>query len=115
VHVKLFAKLSALLFAVSAVSYAATGCAVPDKTHLPGSLFFDVGHEGWVVAHDGKVSSTKSGKGTQSSILGVINGGDSSIEAARKDGDINKISHIDYHGSHILGIIGDQTLIVYGE
>lgn len=91
------------------------GCAVPDRMHIAGSLFVNVGHEGWVVAHDGKVASTKTGKATQSGILGVVTTGDSSIEAARKAGDVNRISHIDYHASHILGIIGDCTTIVYGE
>lgn len=110
-HVKLFGTLTSLAF----VAAAATGCANPDIGHLPGSIMLDVGHEGWVVAHDGKVSSTKSGKGTQDSILGWITGGDSSIEAARTDGEINKISHIDYHASSLLGLIGDVTTIVYGE
>lgn len=114
-HTKLFAKLTAIVFCLATVSFAASGCAVPDTTHLPGSIMLDVGHEGMVVAEDGKVSSAKTGKGTQSSILGWITSGDASIEAARKDGEISKISHIDYHASHILGIIGDCTTIVYGE
>ena len=108
-------KLLATLVCLATIGFVANGCAVPDRTHISGSLMFDVGHEGWVVAHDGKVSSAKTGKGTQSSILGIINGGDSSIEAARNQGEINKISHIDYHASHILGIIGDCTTIVYGD
>lgn len=112
---KLFAKLFATLICVTAVSFAANGCAVPDVGHLPGSIMFEVGHEGWVVAHDGKVSSAKTGKGTQDSILGWIAGGDSSLEAARTDGEINRISHVDYHASHILGLIGDCTTIVYGD
>ena len=80
-----------------------------------GSIMFDVGHEGWVVAEDGKVHAEKTGKGTQSSILGWITSGDSSIEASRNQGEITHISHMDYHASHILGIIGDCTLIVYGK
>ena len=112
---KLFAKLFATLVCVTAVSFAATGCAVPDIGHLPGSIMLEVGHEGVVVAHDGKVSSAKTGKGTQSSILGWITSGDSSLEAARTDGEINQISHVDYHATHILGIIGDATTNVYGD
>lgn len=111
----MYSKLISFLACLTVASFAAAGCAVPDTTHLPGSIMFDVGHEGWVVAEDGKVSSTKTGKGTQSSILGWITSGDSSIEASRQAGEINKISHMDYHASHILGIIGDCTLIVYGE
>lgn len=92
-----------------------TGCAVPNTTHIPGCIMLDVGHEGWISAEDGKVVSTKTGKGTQSSILGWITTGDASIEAARKNGELTRISHVDYHASHILGIIGDCTTIAYGE
>ncbi|MBL4848594.1 MAG: TRL-like protein family [Planctomycetes bacterium] len=110
---KLFNFVLGLTFA----SFVAAGCAVPDKGHIAGCIMLDVGHEGRVVAHDGKVNATKTGKGTQSSILGWITSGDSSIEFARNaDGaDIKQISHIDYHASHILGIIGDCTTIVYGQ
>tara|TARA_R110002072_G_C7807790_1_gene522185 strand:+ start:369 stop:710 length:342 start_codon:yes stop_codon:yes gene_type:complete len=110
---KLFNFVLGLTFA----SFVAAGCAVPDKSHIQGCLMLDVGHEGRVVAHDGKVNSTKSNRGTQSSILGWITSGDSSIEAARgPEGEkINQISHIDYHASHILGLIGDCTTIVYGQ
>lgn len=108
---KLFNFVLGLTFA----SFVAAGCAVPDKSHIQGCIMLDVGHEGHVVAHDGKVNSTKTGKGTQSSILGWITTGDASIEAARTAGEVNQISHIDYHASHILGLIGDCTTIVYGQ
>ena len=108
----LFAMLFATFFTGSAI---VSGCAVPDKTHLPGSLMLDVGHEGWVVAENGQVTSTKVGKGTQESILGWITSGDSSLEAARKQGEIARISHVDYHASSLLGLMGDCTTIVYGE
>ncbi|MGE0712499.1 MAG: TRL domain-containing protein [Planctomycetota bacterium] len=111
----MYSKLINFLACLTVASFVTAGCAVPNTTHLPGSIMFDVGHEGWVVAHDGKVSATKTGKSTQSSILGWITSGSSAIEDARKQGEINKISHMDYHASHILGIIGDCTLIVYGE
>ncbi len=110
-----YVKLILATCVLSVVSFFANGCAVPDKTHLPGSIMFDVGHEGWVIAEDGKVHAEKTGKGTQSSILGWITSGDSSIEASRNQGEITHISHMDYHASHILGIIGDCTLIVYGK
>lgn len=97
------------------VAFVASGCAVPDKTHLPGCIMLDVGHDGYVVAEDGKVSSTKTGKAMQDSLLGWITGGDSSIEAARTDGEINKISHVDWHSTSLLGLIGDCTTIVYGD
>ena len=60
-HTKLFAKLTAIVFCLATVSFAASGCATPDKSHMAGSIMFDVGHEGWVVAHDGKVSEVTLG------------------------------------------------------
>jgi hypothetical protein len=108
-------KFFSVLALASFVGFQASGCAVPNTTHLPGSLMLDVGHEGWVVAEDGKVASTKSGKGTQESILGWVTSGDASFEAARKNGELVRISHMDYHASHILGIIGECSVICYGE
>lgn len=111
----MYSKLINFLAVLTVASFVTAGCAVPDTTHLPGSIMFDVGHEGWVVAEDGKISSTKTGKSTQDSILGWISGGSTAINDAATAGEITKISHMDYHASHILGLIGDCTLIVYGE
>lgn len=111
----MYIKVLITVLCLSFVSFFADGCAVPDKGHLQGSIMLDVGHDGYVVAHDGKVASDKTGKATQSSILGWITSGDSSLEAARKQGELTRISHVDWHASHILGIIGDCTTIVYGQ
>ena len=111
----MYQKLFAFVALAGLVGAQVTGCAVPNTTHIAGSFFLDVGHEGWVVAHDGKVASTKTGMGTQKGILGIVTTGDGSIEAARKAGELTRISHIDYHGSHILGIIGECSTIAYGE
>ena len=107
--------MSIVLLCTIGLSFVANGCAVPDVGHIAGSIMLDVGHDGYVVAHDGKVSSTKTGKATQESILGWITSGDSSLEAARTNGELTRISHVDWHGSHILGIIGDCTTITYGD
>ena len=108
-------KLLSFVAIATFVGAQATGCAVPNTTHIAGSFFLDVGHEGWVIAEDGKVASTKTGKGSQNGILGIATTGDASIEAARHAGGLTRVSHIDYHASHILGIIGECTVITYGE
>ena len=108
-------KIRTPLASLSLACLLATGCAVPDTTHMPGSILLDVGHDGYVVVDDGNVSAaTKVGKATQESILGWITNGDSSIEAARKDGGIGTITHVDWHGYSILGIVGNVTTMVYG-
>lgn len=108
-------KIVSLLACLALVSLLATGCAIPDTTHMPGCIILDVGHDGYVVVDDGKVTSTKTGEASQKSILGWVTTGDSSIEAARNAAGISKISHVDWHGHAILGIVGTVTTYVYGE
>ena len=44
---------------------------------------------------DNSVASTKTGKACVTNVLGLIVRGDSSIEAAKKAGGINKVSYVD--------------------
>ncbi|MBK8576721.1 MAG: hypothetical protein IPN90_13955 [Elusimicrobia bacterium] len=59
--------------------------------------------------------SSKVGRAMSSSVLGLIATGDSSIEAAAKNGKITKIHHVDYEAKNILGIYSTFTTVVYGE
>jgi hypothetical protein len=58
---------------------------------------------------------TKVGKSQAMSILGIYAGGDASIDAAAKDGNIKKISHVDTERFGVLGIYYRQTTMVYGN
>jgi hypothetical protein len=49
------------------------------------------------------------------SILGIVSTGDCSIDAAAKDGGLNKVNHLDYDYMNILGIYQKVTVIAYGE
>ena len=55
------------------------------------------------------------GQSTATNILGIINTGDISIEAAMKNGKITKIHHIDMKTECVLGLYAKKTIIVYGE
>ena len=60
-------------------------------------------------------ASSKSGEASVVSILGIVSTGDCSIDAAAKDGGLNKVNHLDYDYMNILGIYQKATVIAYGE
>jgi hypothetical protein len=64
---------------------------------------------------DAAAKSTKVGTATSQSYLAMIAVGDSSIQAACKNGGITKINHVDWQVKSILGFIGEYTTTVYGE
>jgi len=87
-----------------------SGCA----TAIPaGSLYTEVAFPGGVGSGDTDYS--KVGKATSRSYFALIAVGDSSIEAAVKDGNISKIKYVDYKTKNILGFIGEYTTYVYGD
>ena len=49
------------------------------------------------------------------SILGLVAVGDCSVEAAAKEGKINKVSTVDYKNMSILGLYTEVKVIVTGE
>jgi hypothetical protein len=68
------------------------------------------------VPVDNTAGTKKVGKASVTAFLGIVSLGDSSIQAAMKDGEITKIHHVDYEIEHFLyAIFAKQTTIVYGE
>lgn len=67
------------------------------------------------VAAESDAQSLKSGTAECTSILGLVATGDASLDTAMKNGNITKISHVDWEAKNILGIIGNYKLTVYGE
>ena len=57
----------------------------------------------------------KKGTAEATSILGWVATGDASIEAAKKNGGITKVSHVDWHAENYLGVYGKYVTTVYGE
>jgi len=99
-----------LLLLVALVGVSVAGCA----TAIPAGAFYtEVGFPGGVGAGD--VSYSKVGKAVSKSYLGLIATGDASIEAAIKDGNIQKVKYVDYKTKNILGLIGEYTTYVYGD
>lgn len=60
-------------------------------------------------------TATKVGKSESISYFTLYSTGDSSIEAAKKNGGIKTISHVDAHTKNYCGIKTIYTTIVYGN
>ena len=87
-----------------------TGCA----TIYPVGFFYtNIKLPVTATANSG--TATKVGASQCTSILGAVAIGDASIEAAKKNGGITKVHHVDYDVKNILGIIGTYKTTVYGE
>jgi len=85
------------------------GCAT---AYPVGSLYTEVKLP---VATGTDADSLKTGTSECMSILGLLATGDASLDTAMRNGDITKISHVDWEARNILGIIGNYKLTVYGE
>ncbi|MBE6412535.1 MAG: TRL-like protein family [Opitutales bacterium] len=85
------------------------GCATP----IPhGTLFTEVKMP--VSASDNVVAS-KVGTSMCKSYLGLVSVGDASIETAKRNGGITKVTSVDWEVRNVLGFIGEYKCIVRGE
>jgi hypothetical protein len=87
-----------------------TGCAT---IYPSGSIYTNISLPVTATASSG--AATKVGVAQCTSILGLVAMGDASIEAAKKNGGITKVHHVDYGAKNILGIFGTYKITVYGE
>lgn len=92
-----------------AASVSLTGCA----TSMPvGVILTDVTLPAGATANG---EATKVGRAKCQSILLLVAQGDCSIEAAKADGGITEVTHMDWKANNILGVIGNYELTVYGN
>lgn len=97
------------VFALVAVSML-MGCAML----IPmGSMYTEVKLP--VTATSNSGASTRTGEANCTSVLALVAVGDCSIEAAKKNGGITKVNHVDWEAKSILGIYGSYKVIVSGE
>lgn len=68
-----------------------------------------------VNATSAGVASPKVGTASCKSVLSMVATGDCSIEAAKKNGGISTVSHVDWEATNTLGIIGEYKITVYGN
>ncbi len=99
------------------VGYAAallslSGCAMV-MGPVMGAWYTDV--KGPVTATGQPSKGDRSGEACATSILGLIATGDASIETARKNAGVTKVTAVDMSGSSILGIYAKYCTVVYGS
>lgn len=58
---------------------------------------------------------TKEGKACAKTIMGLVATGDASIQAAKVNGGISTVSHVDHSANSILGIVAEWCTIVKGN
>jgi hypothetical protein len=84
------------------------GCASPMPV---GVLYTELRLPITATGAQGKKEGTAECK----SIMALVAMGDCSIETAKKNGGISKVSNVDWEAKSVLGIIGEYKLHVYGE
>ncbi len=99
-------KISAALLAAGMLA----GCASP---YPVGVLYSELKLPVGVTSNTGK--SGKVGTAECASVLSLVATGDCSIDAAKKNGGITKVTHIDWDSKNVLGLFGQYKLIVHGE
>lgn len=98
------------LVALSMIALMLAGCATP---YPVGALYTDVQLP--MDATSNKGAATKIGSAECMSVLALISIGDASIEAAKRNGGITEVHHVDWEAKNILGIIGKYRVVVHGQ
>lgn len=86
------------------------GCAA--TPHMSGIY---VSTKGNVTTDHAKGGVKKTGRACTKNFLGLVSVGDASIEAARKNGKIKKISFVDNSYKNILGLYQEYCTLVRGK
>lgn len=85
------------------------GCATP---YPMGNLLTNVTLP---VSATDEGPGAKVGEASCASYFAMVSTGDCGLEAAKQNGGISKISHVDWHAHNILGVIGHYKVIVHGD
>jgi hypothetical protein len=67
------------------------------------------------VDANSNAGGAKMGKSVAKSYLGLVAIGDASIQAAKQNGGITTVTHVDWDAKNILGLYGEYTTTVYGD
>lgn len=88
-----------------------SGCATV-ATPTPGLLYTSV--KGPVNFGEG-TEVEKRGQACATNVLGLVAFGDASIEAAKKDAGIVKVTTVDHDSTTVLGLFGQFCTVAYGK
>lgn len=104
----------ALVLGASVAALSLSACT-STISPLPGLLYTDVKYPSYYDGVEAAGPGSRRGEAQATSILGLIATGDASIEAAAKNGGVQRIHTADTHGMSILGLFATYTTIVTGE
>lgn len=109
--VKHVAGIAIIAFAAAVLT---TSCAVigGPSAGVYGSIFTKVKAPGQLNVNE---VGTKVGTSNAIGILGVVGVGDYGLNEAIKNGNIKKVSHVDYETFSVLGVYTKITTYVYGN
>ena len=97
------------LFIILAATLLLGGCA----SSMPmGTFYTDLSLPLTATSNSG---TAKTGTAGCKSYLGLVATGDCSIETAKKNGGISKVTNVDWKAHNVLGLFGEYQLIVKGE
>jgi len=101
-----------LLIGAVAAGLLLSGCAAIPTNSGTGFLYTET--QDAVTATESE-TGTKEGRACARNILGLFLTGDSSIQAAKRDGGITEVSSVDRDVDVILGVYGKNCTVVRGE
>ncbi|MDR1691264.1 MAG: TRL-like family protein [Rickettsiales bacterium] len=87
------------------------GCAYTSQPLSSGALATSVS----VPLIATSEASTKTGTACAKNILGLVTSGDASIEAAKKEGGITRVSSVSLENSGFLGLYAQSCTVVSGN
>lgn len=106
-------KKAVALVAVLLLAAFVSGCAMTGSNSRTGQAVINMQTEAGEAT--GLPAGDKEGKACSQNILGLFASGDSSIVAAMEDGDITKVSTVDFKYMQFLMFYGEVCTIVTGN
>lgn len=104
--------MKAKFILTAALCILLAGCSTGRSPVSVGLVFTSVSGSESI---SGNNLGSHSGTACAMSILGLVAVGDASITTAANNGKLNKVSHVDYETTGILGVYSKSCTIAYGE
>ena len=108
-------RIGGIVVLVLFIVFSFTGCGAYATSPVTGFLITDVSAPIGVGSGIRENLSVNIGEASAHSLFGLFAWGDASIQAAAKDGSIEKISYVDAHRVNVFGLYSKYTVKVYGQ
>ncbi|MDD2941534.1 MAG: TRL-like family protein [bacterium] len=89
-----------------------SACATPLPGVGPGAIFTETTE---AVSANNNIPSTRRGEACATNILGIVSTGDSTVDTAKRQGGITRVSSIDRSFYSILGVYAKACTIISGN